>query len=72
MGYYFQHLLWNFILRSAIKTCEVKNEDNSQNLFLIQDFCETDESGPLVRKNPFGKFSNIFIHHLLNTFLSGE
>ena len=72
MRSYFQHLLWNFIFRLAIKTCEVKNEDNSQNLFLIQDFCETDESDPLVRKNPFGKFSNIFIYYLLNILLSGE
>ena len=39
----------------AIKTCEVTNQDDSKNLYLIQDFCETDESDPIVRKNPFGK-----------------
>ena len=38
----------------AIKTCEVTNQDDSKNLYLIQDFCETDESDPIVRKNPFG------------------
>ena len=45
----------------AIKTCEVTNQDDSKNLYLIQDFCETDESDPIVRKNPFGKLKKIIL-----------
>lgn len=39
----------------AIKTCKVTNEIDSQKLFLIENFCETNESDPLVRKNQEGK-----------------
>ena len=46
----------NWIFSLAIKTCKVTNENDSKNLFLIEDFCETDESDPIIRKNPEGKF----------------
>ena len=39
----------------AIKSCEVSNQDDSKNLLLIEDFCETKESDPIVRKNLEGK-----------------
>ena len=59
MSYYIFKSKLKFVSRLAIKTCEVTNQDDSKNLYLIQDFCETDESDPIIRKNPLGKFSNI-------------
>ena len=50
----FRRVLWK-ILSLAIKSCDIANEDESKNLLLIQDFCETGESAPIVRKNPDGK-----------------
>ena len=52
--------LFKIIFSLAIKACQIMNDNQSKTLHLIQDFCETDESDPIVRKNPNGKFSDIF------------
>ena len=46
----------------AIKSCAVSNQDDSKNLLLIGDFCETEESDPIVRKNLEGKIPEN-LHH---------
>ena len=50
----------------AIQSCEVSNLDDSKNLLLIENFCETEESDPIVRKNLDGAVSVSFIIKNLN------
>ena len=49
------------IFSLAIKSCNISNVDESKNLLLINDFCETEESASIVRKNLDGKFLDILL-----------
>ena len=40
----------------AIKWCEISNDDETKNFVLIEDYCETEQSGPIVQKDLEGCF----------------
>ena len=40
----------------AIKWCEISNDDETKNFVLIEDYCETEQSAPIVQKNLEGCF----------------
>ena len=40
----------------AIKWCEISNDDETKNFVLIEDYCETEQSAPIVQKDLEGCF----------------
>ena len=40
----------------AIKWCEISNDDETKHFVLIEDYCETEQSAPIVQKNLEGCF----------------
>ena len=42
--------------RLAIKSCTASNVEGSKSLILIEDFCETQESDPIVKRHLNGEY----------------
>ena len=40
----------------AIKWCEISNDDETKNFVVIEDYCENEQSAPIVQKNLEGCF----------------
>jgi len=49
----------------AIKSCTASNVKGTKSLILIEDFCETEESDPIIKKHLNGEFYNFFTSEYL-------
>ena len=61
-------ILVHFISSLAIKSCEISNDDETKNFVLIEDFCETENSAPIVQKNLEGSFIQNLEKNLSNLY----